>query len=306
MKNQPPSRHVFRWLSVLLFLAAASCGILWWRSSKPTPAASVAAPQVPPGVVLANAVTGATDEIIQCLLDHEPGLDLTKVSQRFLRDKMAKHYPGLASRMRESCIPAIEGIAKTLQKDPSLSEQAAADLEAYKNKVATLAKTSGEFVSGSQAREAEDRTLGAIEKAATDWDAAPLPEAPSAFEHFFACGVPGLGKIKDGDDLFRFFGNKCIEGDARAFMAEVQTNCGDTLSGGQPKRAVPKEDLNAVRRYRRAGLVKLLWSGCVKDTRKVLMAQDGIAPVIEALLELRAVAKRLGVLAVVPAVKAQP
>jgi hypothetical protein len=52
-------------------------------------------------MALADAANAGTTEFINCILDDEPGLDLTKASQIFLRDKIAKHYFGLASRMRD-------------------------------------------------------------------------------------------------------------------------------------------------------------------------------------------------------------
>jgi hypothetical protein len=243
---------------------------------------------------LAKAANAGVTEFINCILEDEPNLDMTKASQTFLRDKMAKHYFGLTMRLRDRCLPALEEVSKALQKDPSLSEQAAVALQAYKDKVVTVAKASHEFVRTSQTHDDEERALHAIDKAAGDWESAPIPAVPAPFERFYACAVSGLSEMDGPDRLFRFFREKCIDGDARAFLTEVQRDCGVVLSGGEPRRTVSHDDLDAVRRLRGpAGFTKLLWGGCVKDAYKVWMAEVGGAAVIRSLLDLRVAATQL-------------
>jgi len=179
-------------------------------------------------MALAEAANAGASAFINCILEDEPNLDMGKASQTFFRDKLAKHYFGLTTRLRDRCLPALEEVRKALQKDPSFSEQVAAELEAYKDKVVSVAKASDDFVRASQARDGGERAFHAIDKAAGDWESAPIPADPAPFERFYACAVPGLGEMKDADTLFRFIKVHIPEAFGQGFRFNVGAHSGVT------------------------------------------------------------------------------
>jgi hypothetical protein len=224
---------------------------------------------------LAGAAKQAGNNLVRCIADDEPSIDLWQKNDESLRTIIAKHYAGLPDRLRAQCIPALEKVRGSLKKSDGVSPSVGSALAAYQEALRSAAASGERFAEVAAARDEEARGFGQITSAAVDWGSAPLPAAPAPFERFFVCAVPELPRFDDSDQLFKHFASNCLHGDPVAFMSRARRDCGSALSGGNPSGQAAGVDPLTARRFHAGPFMKLLWGGCAKDAYKVRFAQDG-------------------------------
>jgi hypothetical protein len=291
MTRQPPARRrvVVPWLGLVSLVLVLGGAAYWWFFRRESPEEVAKS-----SVALADLGKRAANDFLSCVADDEPNVDLWSVSDGFVKDRIAKHYNGLADRMRDRCLPDLRKTQSALRKGAGVREPVATELEQYKAALAKLAEASDHFIQKAAARTDQEKAFHAIEKAAIDWEAAPLTADAAPFERLFACAVPKLSTMDNADKLFRFFADTCVHGDPFAFMSGIQRDCGAVLRGGAPAGQNAAQDPNMVRRFHEhPGFMKLLWGGCVKDTYKVWLAADGGDALRTSLMDLREPGTRL-------------
>jgi len=288
----PPSRarRIRRWGLLGIVAVAAGGGVFAWTALRDDPAEAAKQSNA-----LADTAKQGANEFIRCVAADEPGLDLWRKSDIFVKDMIAKHYTGLGDRMRDRCIPSLGKLRGSLKKDRRVPERVGVALDQYKTALASLETTTTQFAEKTAARDNEERTFHGIVTAATEWQAAPTAAAPTPFERFMVCAVPGIEAMPDGEKLFRFFADTCVHGDPMGFMTKTQRNCGALLSGGAAGAAGGNQDPLVVRRFHTApkDFMKFLWTGCTKDAYKVWIAADGGGDLLESLTKLREAGTRL-------------
>jgi hypothetical protein len=278
---------------LLLPLGAAGIGAFWWSRRTPELPAKNA------GDLVDTAKRGAND-FLRCLAEDEPGLDLWRKKDDFLRIIITKHYRGMADRMRYQCLPALAKFGSSLKTDRDPPDPLVTALNRYKDVLKRVEERADRFVQKSVVRAEDEQAFHAIARAAIEWAEAPVPAQPAPFERFFVCAVPGLPTMKeDGKELYQFFSHTCFHGDPVGFMTRIRRDCGPALRGAAVSPANGASDPLSARRFHgNPGFMRLLWEACAKEAYKVWISNDDGDDVLKSLSDLRDAGSQLVVAAV--------
>jgi len=245
-------------------------------------------------VVLADTAKRGANDFLHCISEDEPSLDLWAKRDAFLKFVVPKHYQGLPQRLRERCIPALDGLRASLKPSGHVPERVRVEVDHFKQSLGEVKDAAEHLAEKSDTHAHTVASFDAIVQAAGAWEEATLPPTPAPFDRFFACAVPGLGAMRDGGDLFRFFAENCIHGDPMAYMTKVQRECSGALGGSDVKAAEGSQDLLAARQFRGPkGPVKTHWWTCAKNAYKSWVAEDGGEALVKAMTDLRDAGTRL-------------
>ena len=218
-----------------------------------------------------------------CVMSSEVDIGMFQKGEQFQQRIESAYFTQMKTYgdyLITECVPKIERARQAFGGLRDAPKELAEPLEKYRETLPKLQSGLEDYSEKIKKRGSVKDTDQLIQELGTAWHTTPdITAETAAYEKFLYCALPGLGKMKDAQEVLAFMKEQCFDKDPVAFMDHVRKDCGlllvvtDKEAKVDPKsvptwKASHKQFLEEEMRQLQA------WESCGKKSRKGKKKED--------------------------------
>jgi hypothetical protein len=177
------------------------------------------------------------------------------------------------------CVPKIERTRQAFGGLRDAPAELTGPLEKYREALPKLQSGMEDYSEKLKARGGTKDTDQLIQELGTAWHTSDLNAETAAYEKFLYCAIPGLAKMKDGQEVLEFMSEQCFKKDPVAFMDRIRKDCGAMLIVADKEAKVDAKSVptwkNSRKQFVEEDMRQLqAWESCGKKSRKGKKKED--------------------------------
>jgi hypothetical protein len=222
-----------------------------------------------------------------CVMASEVDIGMFQKGEQFQQRIESAYFTQqktFADYLANECIPKIE---RARQAFGPLTKEAPEELkgaiDAYSATLPKLQSGLEDYAENIKKRGSVKDADQLIQELGGAWHTTPDPTAETvAYEKFLYCAIPGLAKMKDGQEVVEFMKDQCYSKDPVAFMDKVRKDCGQLLVVADKEAKVDAKSLPSTwkQSHKAGGILEedmrqlSAWESCSKKSRKGKKKED--------------------------------
>jgi hypothetical protein len=173
------------------------------------------------------------------------------------------------------CVPKIERARSAFGGLRDTPAELAPAVKTYSDVLPKLQSGIEDYAEKIKGRQGVKDVDQLVQELGNAWhsNTAPSPEG-IAFEKFMHCGIPGLAKMKDAQEMLEFLADACYKKDPVVFMDRVRKDCGPLLENPTGKAPSATWKISMKKFYEEEARQLRAWESCAKRSRKGKKVED--------------------------------
>jgi len=259
--------------AAVFVVALGAGGYVWMNAKKKSDAAQEKLNFFEKWAMLDKAETGA---FFNCVMASEVDMNLFNTADQVQQRVESAYFTQqktFSEHLSTDCIPKIERARQAFGaiKDPPA--EFAPPLAKYQNVLPQLQSGIEEYAEKIKSRQGVKDVDTLIQEMGNAWHSGGVTPEGVAFEKFLQCAIPGLGKMKDPQQVLEFMADACFKKDPVVFMDRVRKSCGPLLQS--PQGSTPSKTWKQSQKLLEQDARQLqAWESCGKRSRKGKKVED--------------------------------
>ncbi len=185
-----------------------------------------------------------------------------------------------ADYLVSECVPKIERARQAFGGLRDAPAELAGPLDKYRETLPKLQSGMEDYSEKIKARGTTKDTDQLIQELGTAWHTTPdITAETAAYEKFLYCAIPGLAKMKDGQEVLEYMSDACFKKDPVVFMDRVRKDCGPLLVVADKEAKVDPKSVPTWKQSHKQFLEEEMrqlqaWESCGKKSRKGKKKED--------------------------------
>jgi hypothetical protein len=217
-----------------------------------------------------------------CVMASEVDIGMFQKGEQFQQRIESAYFTQqktFADYLITECVPKIERARQAFGGLRDAPAELAGALEKYRESLPKLQSGMEDYSEKLKARGGTKDTDQLIQELGTAWHTSDLNAETAAYEKFLYCAIPGLAKMKDGQEVLEFMSDQCFKKDPVAFMDRVRKDCGPMLVVADKEAKVDPKSVptwkNSRKQFVEEDMRQLqAWESCGKKSRKGKKKED--------------------------------
>jgi hypothetical protein len=179
--------------------------------------------------------------------------------------------------LTNECVPKIERARQAFGGLRDAPTELVGPLDKYRETLPRLQAGMEDYAENIKKRGSVKDTDQLIQELGTAWHTTPDATAETvAYEKFLYCAIPGLAKMKDGQEVLEYMKDQCYSKDPVVFMDRVRKDCGPLLVVANKDAKVDAKSVPGTwkQSHKAGGILEeemrqlQAWESCGKKSRK--------------------------------------
>lgn len=217
-----------------------------------------------------------TGSFFNCVMSSEIDVNLISTAEQVQQRVEAAYFTQqktFSDHLMTDCVPKIERARQAFGALRDPPAELAPPMAKYQDVLPQLQSGIEEYAEKIKSRQGVKDVDQLVQEMGGAWHAGGVTPEAVAYEKFLQCSIPGVGKMKDPQQVLDFMAEACFKKDPVAFMDRVRKDCGPILAsmtGGTPSKTwkqsqkLIEEDARQLR----------AWEDCGRRSRKGKKTED--------------------------------
>jgi hypothetical protein len=259
--------------AVVALVALAAGGYVWMSAKKKSDAAQDKLNFFEKWAALDKGETGL---FFNCVMASEVDMNMFNTADQVQQRVESAYFTQqktFSEHLLTDCVPKLERARQAFGalKDPPA--EFAPPLAKYQEVLPKLQSGIEEYAEKIKGRQGVKDVDQLIQEMGGAWHSGGVTPEGVAFEKFLQCAIPGIGKMKEPQQVLEFMADACFKKDPVAFMDRVRKDCGPLLQS--PKGNAPSKTWKQSQKLLEQDARQLqAWESCGKKSRKGKKVED--------------------------------
>ena len=218
-----------------------------------------------------------------CVMASEVDIGMFQKGEQFQQRIESAYFTQqktFADYLTTECVPKIERARQAFGGLRDAPTELAGAIDKYRESLPKLQAGLEDYSEKIKKRGTTKDTDQLIQELGTAWHTTPdITAETAAYEKFLYCAIPGLAKMKDGQEVLEFMSDACFKKDPVAFMDRVRKDCGALLVVTDKEAKVDPKSVPTWKNSRKQFVEEEMrqlqaWESCGKKSRKGKKKED--------------------------------